>query len=58
VPNTHLRLEKSGLHGNGHMMMLEQNSAGSAAVIAGLARGARELAGQHAAAGSLPLRDS
>lgn len=34
VPNTHLRLEKFGLHGNGHMMMLEQNSAGIAAVIA------------------------
>jgi pimeloyl-ACP methyl ester carboxylesterase len=34
VPNTHLRLEKSGLHGNGHMMMLEQNSAAIASVIA------------------------
>jgi len=31
VPNTHLRLEKTGLLGNGHMMMLEHNSA----VIAG-----------------------
>ena len=27
VRNTHLRLEEAGLHGNGHMMMLEQNSA-------------------------------
>jgi len=33
VQNTHLRLEKVGLHGNGHMMMLEQNSAGIADVI-------------------------
>jgi pimeloyl-ACP methyl ester carboxylesterase len=35
VRNTHLRLENAGLHGNGHMMMLESNSAGIAAVIAG-----------------------
>jgi pimeloyl-ACP methyl ester carboxylesterase len=34
VPNTHLRLEKAGVHGNGHMMMLEQNSARIAGVIA------------------------
>jgi hypothetical protein len=34
VQNTHLRLEKAGLHGNGHMMMLEQNSAAIAEVIA------------------------
>src|SRR5262249_55765793 len=34
VRNTHLRLEKVGLHGNGHMMMLEQNSAAIAEVIA------------------------
>jgi len=34
VPNTHLWLEKAGLHGNGHMMMLEQNSAAIAEVIA------------------------
>jgi pimeloyl-ACP methyl ester carboxylesterase len=34
VRNTHLRLEKAGLHGNGHMMMLEQNSAAIAEVIA------------------------
>jgi hypothetical protein len=27
VRNTHLRLEEAGIHGNGHMMMLEQNSA-------------------------------
>jgi len=33
VRNTHLRLEKAGLHGNGHMMMLEQNSAAIADVI-------------------------
>jgi pimeloyl-ACP methyl ester carboxylesterase len=34
VRNAHLRLEKAGLHGNGHMMMLEQNSAAIAEVIA------------------------
>jgi len=34
VPNTHLRLEKADLHGNGHMMMLAQNSAAIAVVIA------------------------
>lgn len=34
VRNTHLRLEKAGLHGNGHMMMLEQNSAAIAEAIA------------------------
>ena len=34
VRNTHLRLEKAGLHGNGHMMMLEQNSAAIADAIA------------------------
>jgi len=34
VRNTHLRLEKAGLHGNGHMMMLERNSAAIAEVIA------------------------
>jgi pimeloyl-ACP methyl ester carboxylesterase len=34
VRNTHLRLEKAGLQGNGHMMMLEQNSAAIAEVIA------------------------
>jgi pimeloyl-ACP methyl ester carboxylesterase len=33
VRNTHLRLEETGLHGNGHMMMLEQNSAAIADVI-------------------------
>ena len=33
VRNTHLRLEEAGLHGNGHMMMLEQNSAKIADVI-------------------------
>jgi pimeloyl-ACP methyl ester carboxylesterase len=33
VRNTHLRLEKAGLYGNGHMMMLEQNSADIADVI-------------------------
>src|SRR5262252_1944678 len=33
VRNTHLRLEKAGLHGNGHMMMLEQNSAAIADVV-------------------------
>ena len=35
VLNTHLRLESVGIHGNGHMMMLEKNSAEVAAAIAG-----------------------
>jgi pimeloyl-ACP methyl ester carboxylesterase len=34
VKNTHLRLENAGVHGNGHMMMLEQNSADIAGAIA------------------------
>ena len=34
VVNTHLRLEKLGIHGNGHMMMLEDNSAIIAGAIA------------------------
>jgi pimeloyl-ACP methyl ester carboxylesterase len=34
VPNTHLRLESVGLHGNGHMMMMEKNSAEIAGAIA------------------------
>ena len=35
VLNTHLRLERAGIRGNGHMMMLEENSAAIAAAIAG-----------------------
>ena len=35
VPNTHLRLEGAGLHGNGHMMMMEKNSVAVAGAIAG-----------------------
>ncbi|MDO9714373.1 alpha/beta hydrolase [Paracraurococcus lichenis] len=31
----HLRLEQHGLHGNGHMMMLEMNSDAVAALVAG-----------------------
>jgi pimeloyl-ACP methyl ester carboxylesterase len=34
VANTHIRLEEVGLHGNGHMMMMERNSDEIAAVIA------------------------
>jgi alpha-D-ribose 1-methylphosphonate 5-triphosphate synthase subunit PhnG len=34
VANTHIRLADEGIHGNGHMMMLEKNSAEIAAVIA------------------------
>jgi len=34
VPNTHLRLENLGIHGNGHMMMLEKNNKVVAGVIA------------------------
>jgi len=33
VRNTHLRLEQAGLRGNGHMMMLGQNSAAIADMI-------------------------
>ncbi|PXW27242.1 alpha/beta hydrolase [Paraburkholderia caballeronis] len=35
VPNTHIRLADVGVHGNAHMMMLEQNSDQIAGVIAG-----------------------
>lgn len=34
VHNTHLRLEELGIHGNGHMMMLEKNSRVIAGVLA------------------------
>lgn len=34
VKNTHVRLEKENVHGNGHMMMLEKNSSQVAQVIA------------------------
>jgi pimeloyl-ACP methyl ester carboxylesterase len=34
VPNTHLRLADLGIHGNGHMMMLEKNSDVIAGVMA------------------------
>jgi len=34
VPNTHIRLADLGIHGNGHMMMLERNSDQIAGVIA------------------------
>jgi pimeloyl-ACP methyl ester carboxylesterase len=33
VPVTHMRLEKEGIRGNGHMMMLERNSSEIAAAI-------------------------
>ena len=33
VKNTHLRLAEAGIHGNGHMMMLEKNSVDIAAAI-------------------------
>jgi pimeloyl-ACP methyl ester carboxylesterase len=33
VPNTHFRLEEQGIHGNGHMMMLEKNNLQIAALI-------------------------
>jgi len=35
VPNTFIRLEDVGIHGNGHMMMLEKNSDAIAGVIEG-----------------------
>jgi pimeloyl-ACP methyl ester carboxylesterase len=34
VHNTHLRLEELGIHGNGHMMMLEKNNKVVAGVLA------------------------
>jgi len=34
VPNTHIRLADAGVHGNGHMMMIEKNNAAIAGVIA------------------------
>jgi pimeloyl-ACP methyl ester carboxylesterase len=34
VRNTHIRLAELGVHGNGHMMMIEKNSAAIAGVIA------------------------
>jgi pimeloyl-ACP methyl ester carboxylesterase len=33
VDATHLRLEQVGVHGNGHMMMVEKNNAESAALV-------------------------
>jgi pimeloyl-ACP methyl ester carboxylesterase len=33
VPNTFMRLEEYGIHGNGHMMMLEKNSLEIAALL-------------------------
>jgi len=33
VPNTHLRLEDAGFHGNGHMIMIEKNSLEIAAAL-------------------------
>lgn len=34
VPAEHLRLEEAGIHGNGHMVMLERNSDAIAALLA------------------------
>jgi len=33
VPNTHWRLEDQGIHGNGHMMMIEKNNLEVAALL-------------------------
>ena len=33
VPNTHFRLEEQGIHGNGHMMMIEKNNMAIAALL-------------------------
>ena len=33
VANTHLRLEEQGIHGNGHMLMIEKNSLEIAALL-------------------------
>jgi len=32
VANTHMRLEKRGIHGNGHMLMIEKNNLEIAAM--------------------------
>ena len=34
MPNTLIRLADVGMHGNGHMMMIEKNNAAIAGVIA------------------------
>ena len=34
MPNAHIRLAEMGVHGNGHMMMLEKNSDAITGVIA------------------------
>jgi len=34
VPNTHIRLADLGVHGNGHMMMIEKNNAAITSVSA------------------------
>ena len=46
VPNTHLRLESVGVHGNGHMMMLEKNNLEIAAVISKLLEHGLRLRGK------------
>ncbi len=46
VPNTHLRLESVGIHGNGHMMMLEKNNGEIAAVLSQLLEHGLRLPGK------------
>jgi pimeloyl-ACP methyl ester carboxylesterase len=41
VKNTHVRLENEGIHGNGHMMMLEKNNLKIARLIARLIENGR-----------------
>lgn len=38
VPNSHFRLEEHGIHGNGHMVMIEKNNLEIAALIQGWVR--------------------
>jgi len=46
VPNTQLRLESVGIHGNGHMMMLEKNNLEIAGVISKLLEHGLRLPGK------------
>ncbi len=46
VPNTRLRLESVGIHGNGHMMMLEKNNLEIAGVISKLLEHGLRLPGK------------
>ena len=50
VPNTHVRLEDRGIHGNGHMMMLEKNNLRIAQLIVKLIESRMQSAARSVAA--------